>query len=93
MLDALQSVLLHISGNLRREDQAWLLWAFNSALDGIGAELVGGPALVNAVILGEAVQNVKDDNAKVVEGSETVASWKRLAVLEPFNLGEIKISF
>ncbi len=40
---------------MRGEDQPRLLGALDGALDGVGAELVGGLALVDAGIFGEAV--------------------------------------
>jgi hypothetical protein len=40
---------------LRGEDQPGLLGALDGALDGVGAELVGGLALVDAGIFSEAV--------------------------------------
>ena len=94
MLDALKSVLLHLSGHLRSEDQARLLRALDSALDGVRTELVGGLALIDASVFSKAVQNVKDDNAEVMESPEAVTSWKRFAILEPLNLiGKKFVSF
>ncbi len=40
---------------MRGEDQPGLLGALDGALDGVGAELVGGLALVDAGIFSEAV--------------------------------------
>jgi hypothetical protein len=78
--------LLHLSGNLGCQDQARLFGALDRALDGVGAELVGGPTLVDPGVLGEAVQDVQNDNSEIVESAETVSGFKRLAIFEPFDL-------
>ena len=86
VLDALKRLLLHVARHLGRQDQARLLAAGDATAGRVGAELVGGPALVCARVLAVAVEDVEDDDAKVVEGSEPVASGQWLAVLEPLNL-------
>ncbi len=90
MLNTLQRLLPHLTRHLGRQNKARLGTAGDWSLGGVGAKLVGGPALVWARILAIAVQDVEDDDAEVVEGAEAMTSWKGFPVLEPFHLGEKK---
>ncbi len=90
MLNALKCLLPHLSRHLGCKNKARLGTAGDGTLGGVGAKLVGGPALVRARVLAIAVEDVEDDDAEVVEGAEAMTSRKRFPVLEPFHLGEKK---
>ena len=86
VLDPGQGLLLHVSWDLRGEDEGGVRGALELREDGVGAEGVGGPALVLAAVGGKRVQDVQNDDSKVVEGPEAVSGLDGLAILEPLDL-------
>lgn len=82
-LDLLQRV--HSLGQLRVEDEAGLGQALEGGPGAVLAHLVDGPALVDAAILLVTVEDVQDDDAKVVEGAESVARRQFGAVAVPLD--------
>ena len=86
LLNSIQSLFAHFSRNLWSENESRLLGTNNRSTGRIRSKFVGGSALIGARIFTIAVENVEDDNSKVMEGSETMTRSKRLAIFIPFSL-------
>lgn len=73
-------------GQLALQNKAGFAGTLERSLGRVLADLVDSATLILARVLLVAVENVEDDNAKVVECTVAVAMWQFLTVEIPFNL-------